>query len=93
MGSLTCEKAYYEGFTKLMDMMAALFRAIKKWNPEARVEMAKVETIDWMIDCLEEADLNERNRKTMIEEIYKRGKMSDMIMETYKKGGKLHQGV
>lgn len=57
MSSLICEREYYEGFTTIMDNMAALFRAIKKWNPEARVEMAKLETINWMIDCLVEADL------------------------------------
>lgn len=90
MSALICEKVYYEGFTTVMDIMAALFRAIKKWRPEARVEMAKLETINWMIDCLEEADLNEGNRRMLIEEVYKRGKISDMIMETYKKGGKLH---
>lgn len=93
MSALICEKVYYEGFKTVMEIMAGLFRAIKKWKTEPRVEMAKLETIDWMIDCLEEADLDERNRRALIEEVYKRGKMSDMIMETYQKGGKIHQGM
>ena len=93
MSSLTCEKVYFEGFATIMDSMTALFRAIKKWHPETRVEMAKLETINWIIDCLEAADLDEKNRRTLIEEAYKRGRMSDMIIDTYKKGGRLHQGM
>ena len=57
------------------------------------MEMAKLETINWIIDCLEAADLDEKNRRTLIEEAYKRGRMSDMIIDTYKKGGRLHQGM
>lgn len=52
MASLACEKVYNEGFTVVISTITDLFRAIKKWNSEARVEMAKLETINWIIDCL-----------------------------------------